>query len=173
MLLCHEKHAERNLPEHLKIYKGRLVFRGDLTKDEEGYLAVFSEQGTSASRLEAAKFMDALARFRLDDELECDGEEADAVSAYTQAKLGGPETWITIPMEYWPKEWHKWYTKEDKPVVRLILNLYGHPLAGLYWERHCHAALTKLGFALVKGWECLYFHQADRPSLLVGLCGRL
>ena len=25
-----------------------------------------------------------------------------------------------------------------KPIVRLNRNLYGHPLAGLYWEIHCH-----------------------------------
>ena len=73
-------------------------------RDEDGYLAVFSEQGASASHLEAAKMMDALSRCYLDDE-ECDGEEADAISAYTQAKLGGPPTWIRIPEEYWPASW--------------------------------------------------------------------
>ena len=61
MTLCHEKHAELSRPDHLKEYKGRIVFRGDKGKDMEGYLAVFSEQGTSASHLEAAKMMDALA----------------------------------------------------------------------------------------------------------------
>ena len=75
MLLCHEKHAELRRKHEDKEWKAILVFRGDIVKDEEGYLAVFSEQGTSASRLEAAKFMDSLARFRLDDHLECDGEE--------------------------------------------------------------------------------------------------
>ena len=48
-----------------------------------------------------------------------------------------------------------------------MLNLYGHPLAGLYWERHCQSALLKLGFQLVKGWECLYFHADDRLFLSV------
>ena len=42
MDLCHEKHSE--LEEHLRIYKGRVVVRGDLVKDETGYFAVFSEQ---------------------------------------------------------------------------------------------------------------------------------
>ena len=122
------------------------MFRGDAVKDESGFLASFSEQGASASRLEAAKMMDAMARFSLSDDPadECDGEEADAISAYTQAKLEGAETWITIPFEYWPASWkNKGYVR---PMVRLLANLYGHPLAGLYWERHCHAALTKVGF---------------------------
>ena len=127
------------------------MFRGDDVRDAEGYLAVFSEQGTSASHLEAAKMMDALARLSVDpeddftfgsgtttsgderssqeDDGECDGEDADAVGAYIQALLGGPKTWITIPREYWPAEWHCNYTEPD---VLLKSNLYGHPLAGLF-----------------------------------------
>ena len=64
-------------------------------RDEDGYLAVFSEQGTSASRMAAAKFLDAISRFP-----GCDGEESDATGAYTQSDLGGqrdPETWIRLP----------------------------------------------------------------------------
>ena len=102
MTLCHEKHAELNLPQPKKVYKGRIVFRGDIVKDETGYLAIFSEQGTSSSQLEAAKMMDAFSHASVDDEEECDGEEGDAIGAHTQAKLGGPLTWITIPKEYWP-----------------------------------------------------------------------
>ena len=113
MTLCHEKHAELFKPEDEKVYKGRIVFRGDNVKDEEGYLAVFCEQGTSASHLEAAKMMDALARSYY-DEGECDGEEVDAIGAYTQASLAGEQTWISIPYEYWPKHWKGRYTK---PVV--------------------------------------------------------
>ena len=127
MTLCHEKNAELLLAEALKEYRGRIVFRGDNVKDESGCLAVFSEQGTSASHIEAAKMMDALARTDCDVE-ELDGEESDAIGAYTQCKLGGEEIWITIPKEYWPKHWHGKY---HQPVVRLVLNLYGHPLAGL------------------------------------------
>ena len=40
MTLCHEKHAERNLPDEKKEFKGRIVFRGDNVKDESGYLAI-------------------------------------------------------------------------------------------------------------------------------------
>ncbi len=43
--------------------------------------------------------MDALAHASVDDDKECDGEEGDDIGAYTQAKLGGPLTWITIPKE--------------------------------------------------------------------------
>ena len=59
--LCHEKHAE--LMRHWidKEYKGRVIFRGDIVRDEAGYYAVFSEQGSSASHMAAAKFLDAIA----------------------------------------------------------------------------------------------------------------
>ena len=163
MTLCHEKNAELFLPEPDKEYKGRIVFRGDNIRDESGYLAVFSEQGTSASHLEAAKFMDAISRSYCDAG-EMDGEESDALGAYTQCRLGGEETWTTIPKEYWPKHWHGKYTQ---PVVRLILNLYGHPLAGLYWELYCKGCLTKIGWEPVKGWECLYKHTKFKLYLSI------
>ena len=58
MTLCHIKHAE--LASIYHVYKGRIEFRGDIIKDETGTLAVFSEQGTSASHMAAAKFLDAI-----------------------------------------------------------------------------------------------------------------
>ena len=80
MTLCHIKHSERD-KQYWK-YKRRVVFRGDKVKDEDGFFAVFSEQGTSASHMAAAKFLDAIARFD-----GCHGQNADAVSAYTQVRL--------------------------------------------------------------------------------------
>ena len=52
MRLCHVKHSE--LAEKYHSFKVRVVFSGDNVRDESGYLAVFSEQGTSASHLAAA-----------------------------------------------------------------------------------------------------------------------
>ena len=39
-------------------YKGRVVLRGDIVKDDSGSNAVFTEQGPSASQMTAAKIMD-------------------------------------------------------------------------------------------------------------------
>ena len=86
MPLCHVKHSE--LAEEFHSHKGRVVFRGDNVRDEQGHLAVFSEQGTSASHIAAAKFLDALARFHGND-----GEDSDAMGAYTQAEHAGEVTW--------------------------------------------------------------------------------
>ena len=38
-------------------YKGRAVLRGDIVKDDSGAYAVFTEQGSSASQMTAAKVM--------------------------------------------------------------------------------------------------------------------
>ena len=60
--------------------EGRVVLRGDIVKDDSGAYAVFTEQGSSASQMTAAKVMDIISRLP-----GCDGQAADAVSAYTHA----------------------------------------------------------------------------------------
>ena len=50
-------------------------------KDDSGSYAVFTEQGSSASQLSAAKVMDIISRLP-----GCAGQAADAVSAYTRLK---------------------------------------------------------------------------------------
>ena len=48
MDLCHLKNAELET-KHQK-YKGRIVLRGDIVKEDSGSYAVFTEQGSSASQ---------------------------------------------------------------------------------------------------------------------------
>ena len=74
MDICHLKTAELEA-KHQK-YKSRVVLRGDFVKDDSGSYAVFTEQGSSASQMTAAKIMDIISRLP-----GCDGEAADAVSA--------------------------------------------------------------------------------------------
>ena len=148
MTLCHIKNYQ--LHKSKWSYKGRIVFRGDCVKDEHGAHAVFSEQGTSASHLMAARFVYALAHMP-----GMDGEDSDATGAYTQIDLGPdcPPTHILLPRNRWPSHWKGQY---EQPLVRLTSNLYGHPLAGLYWGQHCDkVAMQQCGFQRVIGWECL------------------
>ena len=77
MDICHLKNAELEA-KHQK-YKGRVVLRGDIVKDDSGSYAVFTEQGSSASQMTAAKVMDIISRLP-----GCDGQTADAVSAKTK-----------------------------------------------------------------------------------------
>ena len=57
-------------------HKGRVVLRGDIIKDDSGSYAVFTEQGSSASQMTAAKVMDIITRLP-----GCAEQAADAVSA--------------------------------------------------------------------------------------------
>ena len=132
MDLCHLKNAELEA-KHQK-YKGRVVLRGDIVKDDSGSYAVFTEQGSSASQMTAAKIMDIISRLP-----GCNGQAADAVSAYTQVKMKDahkllkipnsecPDIWIRLPRHKWPKSW----SSVEDLVVLLERKLYGHPLAGL------------------------------------------
>ena len=78
--LCHIKHSE--LAAKFQKYKGRVVFSGNTIYDENGVLAVFQEQGASASSMTAGKLQDAIARLP-----GYTGQNADAFKAYTQALL--------------------------------------------------------------------------------------
>ena len=60
MDICHLKNAELEA-KHQK-YKGRVVLRGGIVKDNSGSYAVFTEQGSSASQMTAAKIMDIISR---------------------------------------------------------------------------------------------------------------
>ena len=101
------------------------------------------------------------------------GSDSDAVGAYTQVVLDEMpehdhvETWITLPPSQRPKSWHN----IEDPVVKLRLNLYGHPLAGLFWERFCDRMVRSEGFERVPGWECLYVNKSKKV-ILVDICRR-
>ena len=91
MDICHLKNAELEA-KHQK-YEGRVVLRGDIVKDDSGPYAVFTEQRSSASQMTAAKIMDIISRLP-----GCDGQAADAVSAYTQVKMKGALKLLKIPI---------------------------------------------------------------------------
>ena len=60
--LCHLKSSEFE-PQYRK-YKGRVVLRGDTVKNDLGSYAVFTEQGSSASQMTAAKVMNIFQDYR-------------------------------------------------------------------------------------------------------------
>ena len=162
MDLCHFKTSELEPP--FQKYKGRIVLRGDIVKDDSGSSAVFTEQGSSASQLTAAKVMDIISRLS-----GCSGQAANAVSAYTQVKMEDaptslkmpksecPDIWIRLPQHKWPKSW----SSTEDPVVLFERNLYGHRLAGLLWERQFEKVLLEntVGKQFLN-WECLFVNRA-------------
>ena len=126
------------LAKHLQKVKGRIVYRGDCAKDEEGAAAVYRELGanpTSVQGLNACLAYGALPGHAT--------SAADAIKAYVQALLKSKfQTWIELPPELRPKWWRD---KFVRPVVLLLRALYGHPEAGGLWEKHLKQVLRQLG----------------------------
>ena len=67
----------------------------------------------------------------------------DASTLFKKTKSECPDIWIRLPRHKWPKSW----SSMEDPVVPFERNLYGHPLAGLLWERQFEKILLK------HGWE--------------------
>ena len=51
----HMSFGDAELETKHQTYKGRVVLRGDIVKDDSGSYALFTEQGSSASQMTAAK----------------------------------------------------------------------------------------------------------------------
>ena len=110
----------------------------------------------------AVRIMDIISRL-----LGCAGQAADAVTVYTQERMEDapkllkisksecPDIWIRLPRHKWPKSW----SSMEDPVVPLERNLYGHPLAGLLWERQFENILLKHAWEKIPNRECLYVHR--------------
>ena len=98
----------------------------NIVKEHSGVDAVFTEQGSSASQMTAAQVMDVIARLP-----DCDGQAADAVSAYSQVNLKDAPRLLKIPKSECPDKWirlprHKWPRVCQSiagPVVLLERNL--------------------------------------------------
>ena len=157
MPLVYQKHAELIGDDPKKIFKGRIVYRGDAIKDEFFEWALFGEVASSPSSMAASKaadFWGALPGHAV--------QYSDAEMAYTQADMGGDPTYVRLPKAWWPDSWHK----IADPCCRMLRALYGHPDAGYYWERHCRSIIVKLGFKELENWPNVYFHK-ERQLLLV------
>ena len=172
MDICHLKNAELEAKHQKHI--GRVVLRGDIVKDDSGSYVVFTEQGSSASQMTAAKIMDIISRLP-----GCDGQAADAVSAKTQVKMEDahkllkipktecPDIWIRLPRHKWPKSW----SSMEDPVVPLERNFNGHPLAELLCERQFEKILLKHGWEKIPNWKCLFVHREEGSFLSVSVDG--
>ena len=73
--------------------------------------------------MEAAKAADCYGLFP--------GHSVEQADAYTQAKLGGTPTWVSLPPEARPVAW----AGMKSPACPLRLALYGHPDSGGFWGK--------------------------------------
>ena len=55
----------------------------------------------------------------------------------------------------------------EDSVVPLERNIYGHPSAGLLWERQFEKISIKIRLGKVPNWECLFVHREKGSFLSV------
>jgi len=159
MTLCSIKYWE--MEESARRYKGRIVFRGDSTKDQNGSAAIFQELGSHPTTVQDINSNLAYGAIK--------GHKtsvADAIRAYVQSTLKSKHpTWVAIPRELWPPSWHA--RGYRRPMCRLRKALYGHPESGGHWEAHLNAAIIAIGGRPVADHPSSYWFPQQRLLLTV------
>ena len=91
------------LVQHLQKMKGRILYRGDCAKDENGAAAVYQELGANPTSVQGLNA--CLAYGALPGNITT---AADAIKAYVQAlRKSKRKTWIELPPELRPKWWRQ------------------------------------------------------------------
>ena len=86
----------------------------------------------------------------------------DAPTLLKIPKSECPDIWNRLTKHIWPKS----SSSMEDPVVPLERNLYGHPLAGLLWERQFEKVLLENGCEKVPNWDCLFVNREKGYSYL-------
>ena len=160
MDICHLKNAELEA-KHQK-YKGRVVLRGDIVKHDSGSYAVFTEQGSSASQMTAAKVMDIISRLP-----GCAGQAADAVSAYTQVQTEDAPKLLKFPnrnVQTFGFVYHDTNGLNHGPVWKTQLFLLNGICMVVLWQDYygksnLRKSYEKQDWEKVPNWECLFVHR--------------
>ena len=87
---CHLENSESD--KKSKKYKGRVVVLGHVVKHDPGWCAVFTEQGSSAPHMTAAKVLDVISR-----QPACAGQASVGVSAYIQVNMEEAPAVVGLP----------------------------------------------------------------------------
>ena len=137
------------LAKHVQQYKGRVVPQEDNVKDDDGYKAVFTVQGASASQVATAQPLDTISR-RCGMSAVTQVHMSEAPSSLRSLEKKRPHVWIRPPPSRRPEQ----LNSIEEPVVRLERNLNGHLLAGLH-------GISILGEEL---GNCIYLGMSSRSS---------
>jgi len=149
LTICSVKYWECAPERHR--YKGRICFRGDNVKDQDGAVAVFQELSSSPTAVQGVNANIAYGCLP--------GHKytvSDAIRAYVQSLLKSRyKTWCRIPRDLWPAHWKGKY---KAPMCLLVKALYGHPESGGHWERHLtEAVLASGGIAIPEHPSSFWF----------------
>ena len=124
LTLCGVKHIEQDASFHR--YRGRIVYRGDDIRGQDGCQVVFDPLETSTNPTALVALNITLFFGMMQGNCT---SLSDTIQAFLQVPLP-EETWVVRGKELWFPEWFKIYPKGTRLCVRLLKSLYGHPLAG-------------------------------------------
>ena len=160
MNICHLKNAELET-KHQK-YKGRVVLRGDIVKDESRSLCSIQRTRIISITNDSSKcygYHIQTVRLRRTSCGRSICLYPDKNGGYSKIlkipKSKCPDISVRQPRHKWPKLW----TSMEHPVFPSERNLYGHLLAGLLWERQFEKIPLKHGWEKIPNWECLFVHR--------------
>ena len=78
------------------------------------------------------------------------------------------KTYVQIPEWQWNDAMRDAHKRTGRrPVCELLRSLYGHPNAGLFWERKYRSILRRAGFREMIGWECMFYHSTYQVIISV------
>ena len=161
MDFCRLRNSELE-PQYQK-YKGRVVLRGDIVKDDSGSYAVSTEQGSSASQMTAAKIMDIISRLP-----GCDGQAADAsISLYPRkngrcsqivknSQIGVSRNFASSTTTQMAKIMVQCGRPSRSSWVEYVRSSVGRTIMGkAMWEN----PFLKYVWEKVSNWECFFVNR--------------
>ena len=150
--------------------KFRVVFQGNDVRTKSGVSAIdlYEEVSSSPASFTASRVVlacAALTRRRV--------TFRDALQAFLQASISGPgrvSTWVELPRDWWPDSWFtdgaaRQHPRFTRPVVMLLLALYGHPEAGALFDALLQEVLAENDWEKIWEWPGVFIH-ADSSAIV-------
>ena len=157
--VMYEKHSEDAENATLR---ARVVFTAPRARTSSGLdpHSLYNEISSAPVTFQAARVCRAVGALR-----GFVGSTRDADSAYLQAALdrkGSPRTYVALPKSFWPEAWEGVF---DKPMVPLVLALFGHPEAGNIWENHSFGKIREQKWIDAPEYPSVFKHATTKGLL--------
>ncbi len=111
-----------------RVFKYRVVLRGEDVRNQSFEVALFQEMVTTPTTLEASRYCDLQSLFPC-----CSVDGRNVEQAYLLVPMERPATYIVL---LYLRRWTETIHRMRRPVVLLERALYGQPLAGAFWQKY-------------------------------------
>ena len=130
MDLCHLKNSELE-PQQFQKYKGRVVLRGGIVKDDSGSYAVFTEQGSSYQDYQDVQDKQQMQYPRIPR------VKMEDAPSFLQIPISEcPNIWIRPPRHKWPESWSQNGRPSRSSWTKSIWSSFGRAIMGkAIWEK--------------------------------------